>query len=148
LPPNIGITTEPAHQGEFFLVSLKGSAYVYSVITKDYYDLLFKHAERAPAELYSDSVYTPFTCPFTFSSLTDNLPFKLTPMGLFRFNVEELPKRDRHFLEFHLECLRILRQYDLGPEKPWFIYAEDAAEYAAHFKTLFKKLQGRISSPS
>jgi hypothetical protein len=143
VPQKIGTVSDPAVQGEFYLVGLKGSAYVYSVITRKYFEQLQAHADRAPAEAYADNVYTPFTCPFSFTALTDALPYKLTPMGSFRFNVQESPKRDRRFLDFHLECLRILQRYELDPLKPWFMYAEDDAEYAIHFKDTFKKLTGK-----
>lgn len=143
MPHSFGTVTEPAAQGEFYLVSLKDSAYVYSVITGNYFELLKLHADRAPAEAYADNVYTPFTCPFSFTALTDSLPYKKTPMGSYRFKVQELPKQDRRFLEFHLEILQVLERYELGPSKPWFLYVEDDAEYAIQFKRILDKLRGK-----
>lgn len=127
--------TQPAGGTEFVLVGRRGSGFFYSVISLRYFEQLKTRAHLTPPEVYDGNEYLTFVSPFTWSALTELLPFKITANGLISTPAGALPAEDARFLKFHLECVRILQKYKLGRDRLWFEYAtDDGAPYAREFR--------------
>lgn len=133
--------TQPAGGTEFVLVGRRGSGFFYSVVSRRYFELLKTREHLIPAEIYEGNEYRTFVSPFTWSTLTELLPFKITANGLTCTPADLLPAEDAQFLKFHLECIRILQKYSLGRDRLWFEYATDSGTlYAREFRLAHENL--------
>ncbi len=125
---------------DFIFTNVRKSIFVYSIMTPRYFEGLLRQMHRAPPAIYSDIEYVKYNCPFTFTSLTENLPFCLTPIGGFRMNATNLPPRDSQLLQFHRSCLAVYRKFNLSPSRPWFDYVDDNAAYSEELTAAYNSV--------
>lgn len=129
-------------------VNLKGSEFVHAVITPEYYEIMIKENHRAPPGIYEDSEYQTYSVPFTFTTLNQFLPFRMTTVGGFRLLAENASRKDRAIVRFHQQCLEIYHKYSLSPKELWFDYINDGEEYSKDFKEIYDEFRQLCISSS
>ena len=127
---------------ELIFVNIKGSDYIHAVLTPEYYSMLIKNYDKAPEDMYGESEYQLYTVPFSFTTLNNNLPFRLSDnLNLFLMVSDYKNNKDRALVEFHLEAIEVYRKYQLPKNRLWFDYIDDGKEYSIEFKELYDRFK-------
>ena len=130
-----------AVERQLVFVNLKGSEFIHAVITPEYYNIMIKENHRAPAGIYEDAEYQTYSVPFTFTTLNQFLPFRMTSVGGFRLLAENASRKDRAIVKFHQQCLETYHKYSLNPKELWFDYINHDKEYATDFKNIYEEFR-------
>lgn len=132
---------------EYVYVSLKDSDYVHAIITIPYYNALVS-TNNSFDDIYKDTVYKTYKSPFTFTTLNENLPFKITTVNGFKLNATGASIKEHALTQFHLESINVYKEYNLDPTTPWFVYLEEEKDYSNDFKRTYERFREMCVSPS
>jgi len=122
-------------------INLQGSEVIHAVITLDYYKIMIKQNHRAPEGIYEDAEYQIYSVPFTFTTLNQFLPFRMTSIGGFKLVAENCSRKERAIVNFHQRCLEIYHKYSLDPTELWFDYINHSKEYSMEFKSTYDEFK-------
>lgn len=132
---------------EYVYVSLKDSEYIHAVISIPYYTALMSVNNKFN-DIYKDAVYKIYKSPFTFTTLNENLPFKITSVNGFKLNANGASIKEQALTQFHLDSISIYKDYKLDPTTPWFIYLEEDKEYSNDFRRTYERFREMCISAS
>ena len=130
-----------AVERQLVFVNLKGSDVVHAVITPEYYEIMIIENYRALEGIYEDAEYQTYSVPFTFTTLNQFLPFRITTVGGFKLLAENCSRKERAIVNFHQRCLEIYHKYSLNPKELWFDYITHNKEYSTEFKNTYDKFK-------
>jgi len=126
----------------FIFLNVRGSPHVYWIMSQAHFEIFQSRRSYAPDAVYWDTEFREYSCPFTYTTMVENLPFALSPMGRFRLRTEKLPRRDQHLFEFQMECLAITKKHELSPRSLWFDHIAEGHQSASEFLAAYRKLVG------
>lgn len=126
---------------QLVFVNLKGSEVVHAVLTLEYYEIMIKQNHKSLPGIYEDAEYQTYSVPFTFTTLNQFLPFRMTSVGGFKLLAENAPRKDKALVKFHQRCLEVYHKYSLSPKELWFNYINDGKEYSQEFKELYDEFR-------
>jgi hypothetical protein len=122
------------------IVKVSESDIVHAVISLSYYRALILVLDRAPPDIYEGVEYKLISSPFSFTTLNEQLPFKATEYGL-TMRASGSSVKEKALTQFHLESIRIYKQFNLEPSTPWFIHAEADTEASIKLKETYDRFK-------